>query len=222
MTRLARYVLLSACLLGAARPARGDVAADARRDVARYIKESLASEEPKPSPFLTGITGYRITKVTVDESKAHVTVAFRIVYSAEICQQYYRPARWHSIPFDIDRSALGSPERVGREVNIHILGRLRVAQIERATLYYVIAGCFRSEANAKRYREQASRKLGEYGLNILRSSDYAGLRPGYFIVVQECGSPWQSEDPAEARRLAAFYRSRGIECYMKRIPPLLG
>lgn len=103
---------------------------------------------------------------------------------------------------------------------IDILGRKRAAEIERATLYYVICGCFRSEANAKRYAAELFDQEGECGFHPLRSCDHAGLRPGYFIVVQACGSPWQTEDLVEARELQARYRSVGIDCYIKRIPPL--
>ena len=105
-------------------------------------------------------------------------------------------------------------------LGIDLLNRKRAAQIERSTLYYVIAGCFRLEKAAKQHAASESRKLGEYGFAVLRSSDYAGLRPGYFIVAQRYGFPWQTEDLAEARRLVAMYAQRGISSYIKSIPPL--
>jgi len=212
-------LLLPLILLGSPARADGDVAAQARRDVAQYIEDSLATEAPKPSPFLTAANAYRVQTVVLDEKQAHVTVAFRLLYTAEICRAYYRPARWHSITFHLDRSALGSRDAVASQMKIHLLGRRRVAEIERATLYYVIAGCFRSEKRAEQHAAWASR-LVEYGFVVKRSSDYAGLRPGYFIVVQECGFPWQTEDLEEARSRVAMYRGCGIDSYIARIPPL--
>jgi len=225
MTRLLRYGLPGLCVLACASLAlasTADKGAYARRVVTCYIEKALATEEYSASPFKMGVTGYRVKRVKAGRNQVHVTVSFRTVYMCDcMWSEYYRPARWIDYTFDLDTPFSGRLEedcRLG--IRLDILGRKRVARIERTTLYYVINGCFRSRAAAKWHATLISRKEGEFGFSVLRSSDYAGLRPGYFIVVQKEGQSWQHDSLADARRTVAFYRQRGIDAYIKRIPPL--
>jgi hypothetical protein len=225
MTRLVRYGLPGLCALACARLAlasTADAGAYARRVVACYVENGLASEEYSASPFKMAVTAYRIKKVKVDNDQLHVTVSFRTVYMCDcMWSEYYRPARWVDYTFGLDRPFSGVIEQDCRlGIRLDILGRKRVARTERQTLYYVIAGSFKTEAAATRHATLVSRKEGECGFSVLRSSDYAGLRPGYFIVVQQCDYPWQHDSLSDARRTVALYRQRGIDSYIKRIPPL--
>jgi len=210
-------VLLTVALLGGAVWGKGDTAGYARRVVARYVEQELTNPEWGASPFKIGATAYRIRKVAVDEKNVRVSVAFLTVFE-QGCDftRYYRPARWISRTYDIPKTVLGTPEMRWAITN-DIMDRERVARIERSSLYLVIAGTFRSRANARRYASQLS--PAESSFTVLRSSDYAGLRPGYFIVM-EYGGEGQTDNLSAARQRLAFLATYDIEAYIARLPPL--
>jgi hypothetical protein len=210
-------VLVSLTLLGGAARGKGDTARYARRVVTRYIEQELSNLEWGASPSKIGATAYRIRDVAVDEKNVRVTVAFRAVFE-QSCDSthYYRPARWISRTYDIPKTVLGTPE-MRWAITDDIMDRERVLEIERSSLYFVIAGTFRSQTNAERYASQLH--ADEFGFSVLGSSDYAGLRPDYWIV-QHNGGFSQTDTLSLARQEAALLATHGIEAYVACLPPL--
>jgi len=96
-------------------------------------------------------------------------------------------------------------------------GRLPL-KVNSPTFY--LAGSFRSRKATERHARWVTSKpeLGEFGFVVRKSSDYAGLRPGYYIVVD--WHAWQFDKLADAYRQTGWTQKNDVDAYTKRILPI--
>jgi hypothetical protein len=198
---------------------------DPKAVVKAFVELQLADEGERASPLQTAALDYRIKSVRTKGNWAVVFVKLLVVYHRNDIESYYRPARWVGRGYELVQQ---SDERGGaweispRSQLPQLSSRQQAREIGRKTLYYVIAGSFRSKTAAEKHRHWVETKFErgdpESGFLVERSSDHSGLRPGYQIVVNL--EQWQFEKPQQAQEELNRLHNAGVSGYIRRIPPM--
>lgn len=151
----------------------------------------------------------RVRRVRVRGNNATVEVAVRAFYTQGCTwgTRYY-PGKPEVLHYNLKRA--GGRWRIAE---YHPLVPLRTARRYWNRPYYlVIAGSFRTRAAAENHALWMNRGDAEW--QVERSDDFAGLQPGWFIVLPESAA---AESDKEADRARTAFQRQGLSAYVHRV-----
>ncbi len=127
-----------------------------------------------------------------------LVVDTRCRYSRNQWASRYYPAKKTRLTF-----TLSNDKERWRVTRYHpLMPQAQAAKYRDRPFYLVIAGCFRKKARAERHAERVLERSSRLA-QVEQSSDFANLRPGWFIVVPSGGLCWSIQ---EARALVQELR----------------